>query len=151
MTDLRCFVVTISLNRLVLLGSVRMCRALLILVLNLPVISTACTLFYRMYQLVEDVVSGASNDIGSEKAAVLMSTDTAPHQSPEQRPVLGNYIDDPSCAWDMPYYGSALMLIRTACCLYSDRRGAGIPREGVHGAAQYQPENTARDAFPDPA
>lgn len=74
-----------------------MCRALLILVLNLPVISTACTLFYRMYQLVEDVVFGASNDLGSEKAAALMSTHTAPHQSPELRPVIESYIDDPSC------------------------------------------------------
>ncbi|TYZ68209.1 hypothetical protein PybrP1_012985 [[Pythium] brassicae (nom. inval.)] len=78
--------VTKSVNRLVLAGSLSVCRGILILIMNLPGVSTACTLLYRIFQLVDDTLGLTAND----------ALDVSPHRSHVRQKKLESYMDDPS-------------------------------------------------------
>lgn len=81
--------VTKLVNRLVIAGSLSVCRGILILIMNLPGVSTACTLFFRIFQLVEDTLG-----LASDKVLEAASNNKSHHQRE-----MENYMDDPSCTF----------------------------------------------------
>lgn len=91
-----------TVNRLVLAGSLSVCRRILILIMNLPGVSTACTLFFRILQLVDDTLGLTSPS--SDKRLESAPRGNAPHQRK-----LESYMDDPSCTMCLSFSILAVM------------------------------------------
>lgn len=81
--------VTKSVNRLVVAGSLSVCRGIFILIMSLPGVSTVCALLYRIFQLVDDTLGLSASD----------ARDASPGRSHAHQKKLESYMDDPNCAW----------------------------------------------------
>uniref|UniRef100_K3WRX1 SPRY domain-containing protein n=1 Tax=Globisporangium ultimum (strain ATCC 200006 / CBS 805.95 / DAOM BR144) TaxID=431595 RepID=K3WRX1_GLOUD len=86
--------VTTSVNQLVCVGTRSVCRGILIVIMSLPGVSTACTLFFRIVQLVEDTLGWAAGADARDGAVVMdaMSGNGTLRSSPSS----ANYMGDPS-------------------------------------------------------
>lgn len=74
-----------------LAGSLSVCRGIFILIMNFPGVSTTCTLFYRIFQLVDDTL-GLTSSISGD-----MGLENAPRGNALHQRTLENYMDDSSC------------------------------------------------------
>lgn len=94
---------TKSVNRLVIAGSLSVCRGVLILIMKFPGISTACTLLYRIVQLVDDTLGLTASDSFESSPSSPSATRSRSHHHihnhrSSSQPRLESYMDDPSCA-----------------------------------------------------
>ncbi|KAF1326389.1 hypothetical protein FI667_g8502, partial [Globisporangium splendens] len=83
-----------SVNQLVRVGTRSVCRGILIVIMSLPGVSTACTLFFRIVQLVEDTLKWEA-DADDRDGAVVMDAMSG-NRRLRSLSSSANYMGDPS-------------------------------------------------------
>lgn len=94
------------MNRLVLAGSLSVCRGILILIMNLPGVSTACTLLYRIFQLVDDTLGLTTTASDARENHHSSHHRSHTRQKLKTTKTRESYMDDPSRTYR---YGRGLM------------------------------------------
>ena len=108
-----------SLRSLVVSASLGVCRSVYVVVMSLPGVATASSLFYGLLQAVEDTLR-----LSSEELMGAASTDGSGIGSGRSRSFhhrhrrsVGNYMADPSCTFCFYADGMPVSLLIENCCV----------------------------------